>query len=1778
MPAAGTTTSKKPPSMRALTARMKEIQLSFNDIWRFVQVFKESHTATDVDVRLCKLDELWEGFSETLVEIFSHDDYNAEGNSWEKERMEFSDRYYEVKSFLMDKAKELQEPNLLEQSLRAGDSSMRGGIDHVRLPQIKLQTFNGDIDEWLSFRDLFTSLIHWKPDLPEVEKFHYLKGCLQGEPKSLIDPLQITKANYQVAWDLLLKRYNNSKQLKKRQVQALFNLPTLPKESVTDLHVLIEGFERIVQTLDQIIQSADYKDLLLVNILTTRLDPVTRRGWEEFSAMKETDTLADLFDFLRRRLQVLDCLPTTVDTRGAQQQQQIQAKQRLPPVKTSYSSTHMSGGRCVACSSNHPLYQCSAFQRMEVTERDGLLKTHSLCRNCFRTGHQAKECQSKYSCRSCKGRHHTLVCFKSERDTDKDTKVAAVARGNKPSVPTESSNTSSQVANVAATEVLVAGAAHQYSSQVLLATAVVVIEDDDGNRFPARALLDSGSESNFVTERLSQRMKVTRNQVDISVVGIGQAATKVKHRIQAVLRSRVSQYSRELSFLVLPKVTVNLPTTTINTDKWAIPDNIQLADPAFFESKVVDLVLGIEAFFDFFETGRRISLGEQLPTLNDSVFGWVVCGGFSVPSRSLHINCNMSTTEDLDALMSRFWSCEEVESGNTFSLEEKRCEELFLNTVKRDETGRYTVSLPKDEDAISRLGESRDIALRRLQGTERRLARDENLRKQYTDFMEEYLHLGHMRKVEEVATDSVKRCYLPHHPVVKDSSTTTKVRVVFDASCKTSSGLSLNDVLLVGPVIQEDLRSIILRSRTKQIMLVSDVEKMFRQINVCPEDRPLQCILWRNSSAEEISTYELNTVTYGTKPAPFLATRTLKQLALDEEERYPLAAKAAIEDTYMDDVITGADEVKTAIDLRVQLEAMTSSGGFRLRKWASNCPNVLNGIEEEELAIRSSEGIVLNPDPSIKTLGLTWMPVTDTLRFQFTIPNLNTEVPLTKRCVLSVIATLFDPLGLLGAAITTAKIFMQLLWTLRDENDQRLDWDQPLPPTVGEAWKKYHEQLPLFNEIRIDRCVIITDAESVEIHCFSDASEKAYGACLYLRSENAVGEVKVRLLTSKSKVAPLKCQTIPRLELCGALLAAQLYEKVDKSIKITVKSYFWTDSTCVLRWLAANPTTWTTFVANRVAKIQSITQGSRWSHVPGIQNPADLISRGISPNDIVLNTFWWQGPSWLEKTEEYRPLLPDYLPTDEGDEEKRHTVLAGTVSTIAEFNQLYIGKFSSYSDLLRRTAYWLRLIKLLRTPRKDRKAPTFLSTDELKKAENTLVRLVQREVFVEEWKALSKENAVSKSSPLRWFNPFVSQDQLIRLGGRLKHSMESENTKHPAVLPTRHIFTRLLLRYYHERLLHAGPQLLLGVVRLRFWPLGGRSVVRHIIHQCHICFRSKPSTVQQFMGDLPASRVTVSRPFSRTGVDYFGPLYVRPVPRRTSVKAYVAICVCLCTEAVHLELVTDLSTDRFLQALRRFVARRGRCTDIYSDNGTNFVGARNKLQDFLRLLKDSHHNDVVSKQLAKEGIQWHFNPPSAPHFGGIWEAAVRSAKNHLLKVVGETPVSPEDMNTLLVQVEGCLNSRPLTPMSDDPNDLQPLTPAHFLVGESLQAVPDPDLTVVPMNRLTQWQLTQQRLQNFWKRWRREYLCQLQGRTKRWKPAVRIDIGKLVVIQDDNQPPMRWKMGRIVQTHPGDDGTVRVVTLKTATGMLTRPVERLCLLPTSDDNDDTQPTEVDNPQS
>ncbi|XP_062560004.1 uncharacterized protein LOC134224610 [Armigeres subalbatus] len=314
------------------------------------------------------------------------------------------------------------------------------------------------------------------------------------------------------------------------------------------------------------------------------------------------------------------------------------------------------------------------------------------------------------------------------------------------------------------------------------------------------------------------------------------------------------------------------------------------------------------------------------------------------------------------------------------------------------------------------------------------------------------------------------------------------------------------------------------------------------------------------------------------------------------------------------------------------------------------------------------------------------------------------------------------------------------------------------------------------------------------------------------------------------------------------------------------------------------------------------------------------------------------------------------------------------------------------------------------------------------------------------------------------------------------------------------------------------------------------------------------------MAELPKERVTATRPFSITGIDYWGPIQLKPNHRRAApCKGYVAVFVCFTTKAVHLELVGDLSTSKFIQALRRFVARRGLCAEIFSDNGRNFIGAANELRN---IIERKHHQQLIAEECASNGIRWHFNPPKASHFGGLWEAAINSAQKHFFRVLSNHVLASEDMQTLLAQIECCLNSRPLVPLSDDPTDFESLSPGHFLVGSSLKAVPDIDVTTIPTNRLRSYQLIQKLLQQIWQRWHVEYLCTLQSRSKWTNPPVNIQKDQLVLLKEENIPPYHWPTARILEIHPGKDGITRVVTIKTPTGIYTRPVSKLCILPIS----------------
>ncbi|XP_062557494.1 uncharacterized protein LOC134222349 [Armigeres subalbatus] len=512
--------------------------------------------------------------SETIWETQVHEDF-TEPEGLQRKQLEVENRYYDAKSFLAEKVGE--------------------------------------------------------QDLPDVEKFHYLKGCLAGEAKALVDPLKITRDNYQVAWQSLLKRYNNSKLLRKKQVQALFKLPTLTTEPIADLHRLVDGFDSVILTLDQIIQPAENKDLLLVEHLRARLDPSTRRGWEE----------QDLLEFQQRRIQMLEALPAKVGSKVFEQSPQRRKKPFSP--KISNSAVQSYNAKCPSCADIHALHTCPSFLRMSQSSRESFLREPSVCRNRLKRGHIARECTSKFSCRYCKGRHHSLLCFKGGERKGSQAFSRGSTSGGSPEQGSTSTNF--RAANALAVESTSSNAAQCVSYRVLLATAVLIIEDDVGRRYPARALLDSGSECNFISANLCEAMNVSIQKANIAIQGIGQSGVKATHKTKAVIKSRVSSYARSMEFLVLPKVTASLPTSTVQASGLDIPEDIQLADPEFFRSRRIDLVLGIQAFFSFFPSGKEILLGKDLPVLTESVFGWIVTGEVTSASQATGYTCNMAISQ-----------------------------------------------------------------------------------------------------------------------------------------------------------------------------------------------------------------------------------------------------------------------------------------------------------------------------------------------------------------------------------------------------------------------------------------------------------------------------------------------------------------------------------------------------------------------------------------------------------------------------------------------------------------------------------------------------------------------------------------------------------------------------------------------------------------------------------------------------------------------------------------------------------------------------------------------------------------------------------------------------------------------------------------------------------------------------------------------------------------------------------------------------------------------------
>lgn len=1590
------------------------------------------------------------------------------------------------------------------------------------LPAIPLPTFDGKFSEWLSFSDQWKSAVGNNSRITSARKLQYLKGVLIGEPLQLIANFSITDSNYSPAWQTLKERYDDKQKIKRAYFNKILDFKPVKTCNAKELQALIDNTTTCLLSLDQIGWT---KDDLLNIVIERKLDSDTRGEWAKTLARQLGSSNAALavkpttYDDLRQFVQEqIICLQAAASINFTDQINKRVEKQ----LSIHYATTD--GQECALCDGPHGIGGCSEFLEKSAGDRSQLARRHRLCFNCLGKDHMIRDCPSPRKCKKCGNRHHTLLHEDRSGDRSKQKET--------PSASSSADPPTFQSAHVVV----------KADEAGLLMTAIAHIENVNGGVVPVRVLIDQGSEGDFITTSCSKKLGIRSHPAKVRVKGVQDTdVPSASRKVEVTLISPISFQELNVELLLLDKITGKIPSTPRKRNNWLHLTNLKLADDHWNEPGDIDILLGAK-YFDPVILGDRKRGPTGTPTAWETIFGWCVTG--ICPPEQPHTIGSFAVTLDMtDNILRRFWEVEEPPKHRILTAEEKSCEQHFLNSYKRVE-GRFLVRVPFIEEKKKKLGYSRAIAIRRLKQVERRLQKKPELQLQYAEFMREYRELGHM--VEIPAHDATevpgKTNFLCHHFVVNDSSTTTKLRVVFDGSASTSSGISLNETMLVGATLQDDIYDLLLRFRVHNIVLKADIAKMFRQFMLDEEDACMHRILWRESPNEEVKVYQLNTVTYGTACAPNLATRCVQQLGSDALQQYPMASLALTNDTYVDDVLTGVGTEEEAMKLFHQLREATATAHLDLRKWCSNSRKVMEKIPEE---LREKSQVLFDEGELVKALGVQWHPVAD--EFRFKAVEFQAGVQTTKRSLLAELARVFDPLGFISCVTLRGKLLLQELWRLP------LEWDDVVPDSTQATWESYKTDLALLPQLSIPRQITVKNAVKLEIHGFGDSSEAALGSIVYLRSVDRDGNVIVRFVTSKTRVAPVRQSTLPRLELCAAVLTAELVVHVKETLQMDADLYFWSDSTIALTWIASSPRRWKTYVANRVATIQELTVPSSWRHVAGKDNPADLASRGCSVENILISSMWWEGPSWLTQ-----PELPIFEKPDvTGDlEEKLSGINCGMVELSPEESPI-LTRFSTLERLKRVTAWyirWLHWKSCIRRGSPDSVVKGPLRVEELKFALVFWVKHIQDIYFKDEIKRLKQGKEINCKSQLKHLCPFIDQHGVLRVSGRLKNAAVSDVQKYQIIIPGTSHLAGLLVDQYHKINAHSGFQLTWSTLQREYWMIGGRNKVRFAVRSCIRCRRYKHKVASQLMGSLPAPRVTPSRPFTHTGVDYAGPFsFKNPIGRAPKVyKGYMCVFICFATKAVHLEAVSSLSTEGFLAALRRFVSRRGLVRHMHSDCGTNFIGADKELK---RFMTNHNTNDSISADLASHGIDWHFNPPSAPHFGGLWEAAVKSAKHHLRRVMGSSPVTFEQFITLLAQIEAVLNSRPLGAMSSEPGDLEPLTPGHFLIGAPLNAVPDQSLAQMPANRLSHFQRIQQQFQQFWKRWSQEYLNTLQQRNKWVIQEKNVAVDDLVLIVEE-APPGTWKMGRVQAVHPSDDGRVRVVTVTTATGLLKRAISKI----------------------
>ena len=758
------------------------------------------------------------------------------------------------------------------------------------------------------------------------------------------------------------------------------------------------------------------------------------------------------------------------------------------------------------------------------------------------------------------------------------------------------------------------------------------------------------------------------------------------------------------------------------------------------------------------------------------------------------------------------------------------------------------------------------------------------------------------------------------------------------------------------------------------------------------------------------------------------------------------------------------------------------------------------------------------------------------------------------------------------------------------------DWDEAVDEEIRVRWERWRNELFLLEGINVPRCLKpqgFGKVTSAQLHSMSDASTIGYGQCSYIRLEDEHGTVHLSFLMGKARVSPKKTVSIPRLELAAAAVAVKIADSLKGELDYdSLEEYYWTDSKVVLSYINNESRRFHVYVANRVQLIQDYTSPSQWKYVNSVDNPADEGSRGMTAKDFVKKSRWIAGPDFLREHEhKWQRQEIEQRDIDADDPEVKKVRV--NANTVAKKNDLLsrLERFSSWNRAKTAIAICLKYKKKLKERTKSDKqrsieresisknkdatvASSLLNVEDLEAAEKEIIKIMQADAFPVEIKSLKviqantmfkgrqlekeKKAALKMTSTLHTLDPFVDFEGLLRVGGRIGKANFDDKLKTPVILPKTEHITKLIVAHIHKKTRHSGRGITLNELRSHgYWIINGNAVVRKFISGCVTCRHLRGLAGEQKMADLPKSRLEEAPPFTYCAVDCFGPWYVKQ--GRSEVKRYGVLFTCMASRAVHIEIAHSMNADSFIQALRRFISRRGTIRELRSDRGTNFIGAESELERAF-----DEMDDKVKTELLKEGIDWIKNPATASNFGGVWERQIRSVRNVMNALIKQhgRQLDDESLRTFVCEAEAIVNSRPLTVETlSDPLSSLPLTPNALLTGKSKLILPPPGkFQNEDVYCRRRWRRVQHISNEFWTRWKKEYLQNLQARPKWTKLRRNFEVGDVVIPTDSNSARNQWPLAKVINTIRDDQGLVRSVTIQTSNGSkLDRPINKLVLL-------------------